>query len=306
LTYEFPDDNFGGHKKLKAISNTINQAKQEIGNAIKDVGGEMGLLANRMEGLRAEDPAWRIYFHHNGKSLTRLFWQTPQQAALSQLFGGVIIMDTSQKRNKYNQPLTTIVVIDDHNDSRNIAHCLHDSESAEVFEWMLRHLKKTIEDDPWTAITTAVSPVPETRPKSLFKINVVFTDRSGAMTLAIRRVLPDTWHGYCLFHITLNLRENLLGLLGPAWDAFYEAFWYVYRCASPEAFDKAWDQLVLRFSSARPYLDQNIYPDREQWAWAWVGIRFTVGQRSTSRVECEHKNQKEVVGIGSTVSLPTP
>jgi hypothetical protein len=263
-----------------------------------DDGGQMGALAKRLSALKADDPSWVFHFHHENNRLTRLFWQTPHQVALSQLFGGVIFLDTSQNRNKQNMPLATFLVIDDANHSRNIAHCLSSTETSEAFEWMLGHLKHSIEDLPWTKMHNVA---PERRPQSLFKVQVIFTDRSAAMTLAIRRTLPDAWHGFCLFHLTLNLRENLLGVLGNAWEDFYEAFWYVYRCASPDAFDKAWEQLLLRFGAARAYLTTNIYPDREQWAWAWVGTRFTVGQRSTSRVETEHRVQKGVTKLDAEV-----
>jgi hypothetical protein len=301
LSHEFPNDNFGGHKKAKAVSNAINNARLSKSEAIKDVGGTMGLLANRMEMLRTEDPGWRIHFHHDGDRLTRLFWQTPQQAALSQVFGAVVFMDSSYNRNEYGMPLATFLVIDEANASRNIAHCIHSDETAEAFEWMLVHLKTTIEDDAWTTITKDTSV--ETRPKFLFKINVIFTDRCAAMIVAIRRTLPDAFHAFCIFHIHLNMQEALLGRLGKKWDDFIEAFWYVYRCAVPETFDKTWERLLVRFPEARKYLTESLYPCREHWAWAWVGTQFTAGQRSTSRVESEHKNQKAVTKLGAKVSI---
>lgn len=261
----------------------------------------MAALASRLHALKEEDPSWVYHFDHEDNRLTKLFWQTPHQVALSQLYGTVVFMDTSQNRNKHNMPLTTFLVIDDANQFRNIAHCLTSTEQADAFEWMLGHLKQTIEQTPWTKMKAVA---PAERPRSLFKVRVIFTDRAAAMAIAIKRVFSDVWHGYCLFHITLNLRENLLGVLGNAWEAFYEAFWYVYRCASPEAFDQAWEQLLLRFGVARPYLTAHIYPVRDQWAWAWVGTRFTVGQRSTSRVEAEHRVQKGVIKLGPEVQPP--
>ena len=44
------------------------------------------------------------------------------------------------------------------------------------------------------------------------------------------------------------------------------------------------------------YLDEEIYPCREQWAWAWISSVFTAGIRTNGRVESENRVTKSLGG----------
>lgn len=60
--------------------------------------------------------------------------------------------------------------------------------------------------------------------------------------------------------------------------------------------------MVEKYPEAAGYLQTNIYPDRERWAWAWVGSRFLAGVRTTGRVEVEQRIYKQM-GLGMRTSL---
>jgi hypothetical protein len=49
---------------------------------------------------------------------------SPYQLALARLYGEVITLDVSENRNAYKMHLTTLVVVDGKNRTRNIAYCL--------------------------------------------------------------------------------------------------------------------------------------------------------------------------------------
>jgi hypothetical protein len=81
------------------------------------------------------------------------------------------------------------------------------------------------------------------------------------------------------------VETNLRPAVGSGWDNFKRDFWDLYRAVSPDEFERQWSQLMSQYPSASKYLDEELYPYRAQWAWAWITNVFTGGVRTTGRVE---------------------
>ncbi|KAF8813319.1 hypothetical protein BYT27DRAFT_7081362, partial [Phlegmacium glaucopus] len=58
--------------------------------------------------------------------------------------------------------------------------------------------------------------------------------------------------------------------------------------------------LVSRYPSGRDYLEKELYPCRERWAWPWVSSKFTAGVRTNGRVEVENRMNKELGNAKAT------
>lgn len=108
--------------------------------------------------------------------------------------------------------------------------------------------------------------------------------------------MPTTLHVFCLHHLSGNVSDNLRLMLGPNWDDFNRDFWSTYRSLSPREFERLWLELTTRYPNAASYLDKELYPCREQWAWAWISYVFTGGVRTNGRVEGENRVNKFVRG----------
>ncbi|KLO11148.1 hypothetical protein SCHPADRAFT_795290, partial [Schizopora paradoxa] len=128
------------------------------------------------------------------------------------------------------------------------------------------------------------------------------SDKDPAVAAAVAIVYPTTRHILCLHHMLGNIADHLR----PAaqgqggWDRFLKLFWAAYRAVSPEAFEDLWGTLVAEFPGCRAYLDEELYPIRRQWAWAWVVREFTAGIRTNGRVEAENRVNKLVGGAKTT------
>jgi zinc finger SWIM domain-containing protein 3 len=262
------------------------KARQHRDKVIERIGGHMVYLSNRFAQYERDEPGWvKETWHNDQHRLGRLFWMNPSQRNLAQVYGEVIQLDTCQNRNAYGFYLTTFVVVNGDNKTRNIAYCLTDSEDTAAFEWMMEHLKTVIEAAEYG--TT---------------VKVVFSDRSLAIAAAVRWVFPEAFHGICLWHLQENLLKNLGPILGNDFKAFLQQFWETYRMGSPATFERAWQELLLHWHRAVPYLQEYIYPDKEKWGWAWVGSRFAAGMKTTGRVENEHRVYK-ILELGATSTL---
>ena len=103
-------------------------------------------------------------------------------------------------------------------------------------------------------------------------------------------------HLFCIHHLDGNIAANVHRGLGSQWSEFMQMFWKTYRTVSPEEFDCLWQTLITNFSSAKQYLQDEVYPCRSQWAWAYTSFQFTCGIRTNGRVEGENWVNKLIGG----------
>lgn len=153
-------------------------------------------------------------------------------------------------------------------------YALHQKEDTETHIWVLQEHLKGAEAPP----------------------EIFGSDRHPSLIAAARATIPTALHIYCLHHLTGNIAQNLRVKLGSDWGDFQQHFWAVYHAVSPDEFDRLWDLLTTRYPIAQPYLDEELYPCRQRWAYAWVGTVFTAGVRTTGRMESENRVNKAIGG----------
>jgi hypothetical protein len=100
-----------------------------------------------------------------------------------------------------------------------------------------------------------------------------------------------------LHHLSGNVSTNVRNSLGPEFANFGQDFWAAYRAVSPDEFECLYQHLISRFPAARQYLDEELYPCREKWAWAWVSFVFTAGIRTNGHCEAENRVNKTIGGL---------
>ena len=246
------------------VSNIMNQARVDKCKYFEEHGGDAGVLLKRLNEKKLEDEDWEFASHVELGILERLWWMSPYQKLLCKFSGEVLIIDVYEGRNLYDYYLTTFIIIDGENKSRSAAFCVHKAQDGESFEWMFRQMNRVLRRHS----------MPE----------AIFSDQDGGIQLTVSRVWSTKFHDFCLWHIVKNIRKALGGKLQYAYNAFMQDFWAVYRVGSPDLFDDAWKRLVGKWSVVQAYLNDNLYPKRSQWAWAWTGPIFVAGTRTTGRV----------------------
>jgi hypothetical protein len=171
-------------------------------------------------------------------------------------------------------PLDIGIVIDNFGKSRNAWYALHEKEDTETHVW-----------------------VPQVHLKAAGRAPVVFgSDKYPSLIASASRAMPTALHIYCLSHLNTNVAHNLRSKLGPEWTDFQKDFWATYRAVSPDEFERLWKHLISTYPGAQQYLDAELYPCRQRWAWAWIGSTFTAGVRTTGRVESENSVNKIIGG----------
>ena len=280
LLAQFPDHPLSLHQ----VSNLLDDARRASRNAVQNLGGDFVAIVQKLMELKNADHRWvfQVQIDESTRQFKNIFWMSPTQVTVAQRFGDVIINDIAMGRNQYGLPLNVFVVIDQFFSSRNIAYSIHTSETADTHEWAL------------DCLFAVLPPYPD---------RVFFSDADLGLDLAVSRRPPSdiAFHGRCLNHLDGNIMRKMAQALGPLCQSFREAFWTVYYSILPTALEEAWEDMLFKFPAARPYLENEIWPDRERWAWAYVAIRFTCGVRTSGRVEGENRVNKLLGNSKTTV-----
>lgn len=256
----------------------MNSARRDARDEVISLGGDVNAIVTSL--CERTDEGWRYHLEiDDNQVVTGIWWQSPLQVGLTRRYPDLLIFDDAYNRNNVGYPLGIGIGIDSHGQSRNFWYVMHARENIHTYTWILQ-----------SHLSTAESP-PE----------VIASDRHASLIRAVAVVMPLTRHVYCLHHLSGNVSTNVRNSLGSDFANFNRDFWATYRAVSPDEFQRLYDHLVARYPAARQYLDEELYPCREQWAWAWISFIFTGGIRTNGRCEVENRITKCIGGPKKTL-----
>ncbi|XP_034680101.1 protein FAR1-RELATED SEQUENCE 5-like [Vitis riparia] len=177
-------------------------------------------------------------------------------------FGDVLAFDTTYRTNAYKKPLVVLVGVNHHHQTVVFGCALLIDESVGTYEWVLE---------------TFLDAMMNKKPIS------VVTDGDKAMRKAIKKVLPNTCHQLCLWHLQRNAFTNV----------HIKDFSSIFaRCmfmrGNEEEFEKVWHEMVANLGLNENHWVTEIYGKRKRWAEAYLRGNFFGGMRTTQR--CESMN----------------
>ncbi|KAL2902310.1 Protein FAR1-RELATED SEQUENCE 5 [Bienertia sinuspersici] len=112
-----------------------------------------------------------------------LFWRDLMILEDYNIFGDIMVFDTTYRTNKYNLICTPFVGINNHWKNTMFACAFLGDETKESFEWVFKTFKKSM------------------RGKCPISI---FTDQDAAIAAAIEKIFPNLRHRLCLWHLSQN------------------------------------------------------------------------------------------------------
>lgn len=268
------NERFPNHRlEPRQITNMLNSARKDARNEVTSLGGDVSAILSHLQAKSQEEHGWKYHLKlDDDQVLIGLWWQSPKQARLTKRYYDVLITDNSYNRNQYGYPLDIGIIIDDAGKSRNAWYAFHRSESTAMHVWVFQcHLD------------SAGTPP-----------DVIASDRHASLISAVELTMPLTLHIFCLHHLTGNVAQQLRLTLGSSWSDFNHNFWTTYRAVSPEEFDHLWNILIQQYPKAQRYLEEELYPCRDKWAWAWITTKFSAGVRTNGRAEVENRTNKAI------------
>ena len=145
-----------------------------------------------------------------------VFWVDARSRAAYESFHDVIIFDTTYLKNKYDMSFAPFIGINHHGKSIILGCRLFSGKDTDSFVWVFIQ---------WLQSMCGIAP------------KAIITDQCQAMRRAIEIVFPETFHRWCIWHITIKLPVKLTGL-----EAYQDIKYYllkaVHESMTLEEFEK--------------------------------------------------------------------
>ncbi|KAK4375226.1 hypothetical protein RND71_005903 [Anisodus tanguticus] len=175
--------------------------------------------------------------------LRNLFWADARSRDAFNYFSDAVAIDTTSLRNKYEIPLISFVGVNNHGQPVLLGCGLLGHDSVEYFIWMLKS---------WQTCMLGRH------------AQVILTDQSKPMQIAVSKVFPQARHCYCLSYIMQRVPEKLGGLKGYE-SIKIQLYKSVYNSLKITEFESSWSQMISQHGLGDNKWLQSLYEDCEKW-----------------------------------------
>ncbi|XP_027121897.1 protein FAR1-RELATED SEQUENCE 5-like [Coffea arabica] len=160
-------------------------------------------------------------------------------------YGEAVTFDTTYKTNKEYRPLGVFVGFNQHRQIVIFEAALMYDEMIDSFKW---------------AFGTFLEAMCGKRP------NTILTDQDHAMAAVISVVMPETFHGLCMFHIRRNFMKHLGNHYKENSDLPYMFGACMYEFEEVEQFNRVWEAIVKKHNLENNEWLSGLYRIRDKWA----------------------------------------
>ncbi|XP_016191883.1 protein FAR1-RELATED SEQUENCE 5-like [Arachis ipaensis] len=194
-----------------------------------------------------------------------VLWVDARCRASYEYYGDVASFDTTYSKNKHGLPFASFVGVNHHGKSTLLRCALLENEEIRSFEWAFKQWLRCMESPP----------------------QAIITDQCKSMFGAIRNVLPDTHHQWCIWHIMKKIPHKLGGYARyrEINDRMHGTVW---NARSVESFEKDWSAFIAEFNLEQNRWLSDLYDERQMWVPIYFQGEFWVGMISTQRSESMH------------------
>ncbi|XP_042059578.1 protein FAR1-RELATED SEQUENCE 5-like [Salvia splendens] len=165
------------------------------------------------------------------------------------LYGDIVSFDTTYSTNRYCMIFAPFTGKDNHGRPVAFGAGLLSKENADSFTWLFERFVKCMGSAP----------------------KLIITDQDLGMKVAVERVLVDTRHRWCMWHIMFKVVEklpkNLLGnedlkkeLNNSVWSELIE----------PEEFDEEWNKVMEKYGLKDNEWFSSMFASRKFWVCACI------------------------------------
>ncbi|XP_043714544.1 protein FAR1-RELATED SEQUENCE 11-like [Telopea speciosissima] len=181
-----------------------------------------------------------------------------------QLYGDVVVFDTTYKLNAYDMPIGVWVGVNNHGCSVFFGCCLLRDEQQTSFEWAFKVFLKFMGGK-----------VPKT----------IITDDDPQIGGAIENICPATKHALCMWHIAKKIPEVLSSVLKSQFKEWNKAFQKLSKLETEEDFDKGWQAMLEEYDLVANGHLRRLYLNRSKWPKPYLRSYFFAGMRTIGKSE---------------------
>ena len=222
---------------------------------------------NFLNYLVKEEASFRTVISEQNQSLTKLLFSTKLMKKNYQIYGDILLCDTTYQTNFYAAPLVVFSGLD--SNYRNVLYAIGiiNDEKTTTYEWLI---------EQFLDIMGQKAP------------DLIISDMDLALTSAIKAKLPTTKHRLCAWHISRSLKRNF-GYINQDNEEIKKKILGLPYYFSKTNFDSAVKEIESflkneKLEKSQRYLT-NLLEKKDQWARAYYPLAFDADISTISRVE---------------------
>ncbi|XP_047256060.1 protein FAR-RED IMPAIRED RESPONSE 1-like [Capsicum annuum] len=167
--------------------------------------------------------------------------------------------------NQWRMPFASFIGVNHHSQSILLGCALLTSEDIKTYAFVFR---------------TWLTSIGETSPTT------IFTDQCKSIKAAIRKVLPNTVHIYCIWYIFTKLLVKFRGNNYKRAKAPFKAI--IFDIITIVEFENKWHTFIEEYDVGRRIWFQSLYSEQSKWVLVFLKHYFWAGIVSTQRCESMH------------------
>ncbi|XP_043718728.1 protein FAR1-RELATED SEQUENCE 11-like isoform X3 [Telopea speciosissima] len=217
---------------------------------------------------------WYDYQVDEENQLEHIAWSHATSLHGYEHCGDVVLFDTTYKLNAYKMLVGMWVGVTNNGQTCFFGCCLLRNRRMSSFEWAFRVFLKFMRGK-----------APQT----------ILTDQEPGILEAVRKVMPNTKHALCLWHICRKLPSWLGNRLGTQFKEFKDKFDQLPELETEEKFVVSWQDMIEKYGLSANMHMRSLYELRYMWAKPYLKSYFFAGMRNNSRLEAMYAYIKHIV-----------
>ncbi|XP_051134779.1 protein FAR1-RELATED SEQUENCE 3-like [Andrographis paniculata] len=203
-------------------------------------------LLTYFQKMQAENPGF-FYAIQLGDDnhINNVFWADARSRIAYSHFGDAVTFDTMYRPNQFQVPFAPFTGVNNHGQMVLFGCALLFDESEASFTWVFTTWLSAMNNRPPVSITT---------------------DQDRAIKAAVHRVLPETRHCICKWHILREGHERLSHIYNVHSTLYGELYGCINFSETIEDFESSWRSINDKYDLWKNEWLQAVYNARRQWA----------------------------------------
>ncbi|OMP04680.1 hypothetical protein CCACVL1_02146 [Corchorus capsularis] len=244
--------------------------------------GDAQLMLTYFRECQSKNPGffYAIQMDAEGK-LANCFWADSRSRIAYKYFGDAVTFDPTYLTNKYKMPFVPFTGVNHHHQSILFGCAPLWDETEETFVWLLKTWLEAMYGN---------------------HSKTIITDQDASISNAVAKVLPNSVHHYCMWHIEKKFSENLSHVYHKFDDFKSQFAKCIHNVLLPSEFESEWAAIMGKYGLQENSWLKKLYSIREKWIPAYVRSSFCAGMSTTQRSESMNKYFKDYVNASTPMS----
>ncbi|XP_073066191.1 protein FAR1-RELATED SEQUENCE 11-like [Primulina eburnea] len=196
--------------------------------------------------------------------LEHIAWSYSSSIKLYEVFGDVVVLDTTHRVDAYDMLLGIWIGVDNHGTYRLFGCTLLRDENAQSFSWGLK---------AFLDFMNGKAPV------------TILTDQNTWLKQALAMEMSATKQCFSIWHITSKFSDWFSVVLGSQYDNWKSEFHQLYNLHEVQEFEVGWREMMDTYGLHGNKHIVSLYALRAYWALPFLRSYFFAGMSSTFKSE---------------------